>query len=77
MNENLDDLIFAKDKISYIHIANYERHVPELGKKPILERWLKMINEINYNGRVSIEAKFQDFDLEILRIKEILDIFKQ
>lgn len=77
MNENLDDLIFAKDKIAYIHIANYERHVPELSEKPILEQWLKMINEINYDGRVSIEAKFQDFDLEILRVKEILDIFKQ
>lgn len=77
MNENLDDLIFAKDKIAYIHIANYERHVSELSEKPILEQWLKMINEINYNGRVSIEAKFQDFDLEILRVKEILDIFKQ
>lgn len=76
MNETMDDLIFAKDMIAYVHIANYERGVPELNETPILKKWSKMLREINYDGRISIEAKYQDFDLEMLRFKDIFNVFK-
>ena len=76
MNEKTEDLIFAKDMIAHVHIANYDRRVPELSEIPILKEWSKMLREINYDGRISIEAKYQDFDLEMLQFKDIFKVFK-
>lgn len=77
MNETAEDLISAREVIAHVHIANPQRCVPEESEIEQLKSWSQMLNKIGYNGRISIEAKYKDFDKEMLRTSKIFEVFRQ
>lgn len=61
--ERDDGLIFAAGKLIHAHIArpNDDRLIPtEISDAPVIEKWAKMLFDINYTGGISLEGFFGD-----------------
>jgi sugar phosphate isomerase/epimerase len=63
-NEPLTNVYEHKDFISHIHVADSNRFSPGTGTYPYTE-FASYIQKANYDGRISIECNWQNFEEEI------------
>ncbi|SDN07315.1 Sugar phosphate isomerase/epimerase [Fictibacillus solisalsi] len=70
-NEPLQHLVSEKDYIRHIHVADSGRRAPGTGTYPY-ERFVSCLGEAGYNGRVSIECQWQDFEAEAGAARQFL-----
>ncbi|WP_400246740.1 sugar phosphate isomerase/epimerase family protein [Niallia sp. JL1B1071] len=62
--EPLSNLYEHKDSITHIHVADSSRFSPGTGTYPYSE-FASYIHKANYDGRISIECNWRDFEEEI------------
>jgi len=62
-NEPLDTILDNKDWLAHIHVADTGRGAPGTGHYPYAE-FVRLIHEAGYDGMVSIECRWQDFEAE-------------
>jgi sugar phosphate isomerase/epimerase len=70
-NEPLDNIVACGDLIRHIHVADSGRLAPGTGEYPYA-RFVECVRKAGYEGRVSIECKWQDFGLEVLSSEKFL-----
>ena len=64
--ESLTNISEYKNLIKHIHVADSGRLAPGTGTYPYSE-FVNQLRQSNYNGRVSIECKWNDFDSEVIQ----------
>src|SRR5690606_21284794 len=62
-NEPLKNIAIAREYIKHIHVADTGRYSPGTGIYPY-EQFTKYVEMANYNGRISIECSWNDFEIE-------------
>ncbi|WHY71865.1 sugar phosphate isomerase/epimerase family protein [Fictibacillus enclensis] len=70
-NEPLEHLASEKDYIRHIHVADTGRRAPGTGTYPY-GRFVSCLSEAGYNGRISIECQWQDFEAEAGAARQFL-----
>ncbi|KSU80371.1 Sugar phosphate isomerase/epimerase [Fictibacillus enclensis] len=70
-NEPLGHLVSEKDYIRHIHVADTGRRAPGTGTYPY-DRFVSCLSEAGYNGRISIECQWQDFEAEAGAARQFL-----
>ncbi|GGH85949.1 sugar phosphate isomerase/epimerase [Pullulanibacillus pueri] len=71
-DENLDHIVQWGDYLRHIHVADTGRMAPGTGNYPY-EVFVDKIKQANYQGRISIECKWNDFDSEVKEAKRSLE----
>jgi sugar phosphate isomerase/epimerase len=71
--EPLRNILLCKDYIKHIHVADSGRFEPGTGSYPY-EQFVHFVEEAGYDGRISIECKWNQFDVAHLR--KSLDFLK-
>lgn len=78
--EQSDGLECAAKNLLHAHLAraNPDRLMPtDEGEKPTLEKWAKMLRDIDYRGNLSLEGFFgDDFETTLALTRPLLEIFK-
>ncbi|WP_077623004.1 sugar phosphate isomerase/epimerase family protein [Sediminibacillus massiliensis] len=69
--EQLDHLVTYKDYIRHVHVADTDRQAPGKGSYPYPE-FNRSLNLAQYNGRISIESKWNDFEQELADARRFL-----
>lgn len=62
-DEPLDTILEHKDWLAHIHVADTERGAPGTGQYPYAE-FVNLLQRAGYDGMVSIECRWQDFEAE-------------
>jgi sugar phosphate isomerase/epimerase len=76
-NENLENIILAKDFIHHIHVADTGRLAPGTGSYPYTT-FVNTVKQANYQGRISIECGWNDLEKEIFASRNFLEkIFQE
>ncbi|MDN4524067.1 sugar phosphate isomerase/epimerase family protein [Fictibacillus fluitans] len=70
-NEPLEHLVSEKDYIRHIHVADSGRRAPGTGTYPY-DRFVSCLSGAGYNGRISIECQWQDFEAEAAAARQFL-----
>jgi sugar phosphate isomerase/epimerase len=70
-NEPLDNIVSCGDLIKHIHVADSGRLAPGTGEYPY-SRFVECVRKAGYEGRVSIECKWQDFSAEVVSSEKFL-----
>ncbi|WEG13799.1 sugar phosphate isomerase/epimerase [Pullulanibacillus sp. KACC 23026] len=69
--ESLSHLVAASPYLKHVHVADTGRLAPGTGQYPYHE-FVARLREANYQGRVSIECNWNDFDNEAARARQFL-----
>ncbi|KKI90063.1 xylose isomerase [Bacillus sp. SA1-12] len=69
--EPIEHLVSAKDLLKHIHVADSGRFAPGTGTYPY-KTFVHCLKEANYDGLVSIECNWKDFETEIYQTKQFL-----
>ncbi|WP_299088717.1 sugar phosphate isomerase/epimerase [uncultured Metabacillus sp.] len=69
--EPIEHLFTAKDHLKHIHVADTNRFAPGTGKYPY-ETFVHCLKQANYDGLVSIECNWKDFETEIFQTRHFL-----
>lgn len=77
-NENEEEIVKNIDSIIHAHIArpNADRTVPKVEDRSTVSRWAKCLKDTGYNGAVSIEAKYVDFESELTETVKLIELFR-
>lgn len=74
--EPLENIVQAGALLKHVHVADTGRFAPGTGIYPY-ESFVKTLHQAGYNGRVSIECNWKDFDHEMVQAQQFLRrIFK-
>lgn len=71
-NETLSNIVAYKDYLQHIHLADTDRLAPGTGNYPY-QKFTQCLKRATYNGNVSIECNWNDFEKEIFKAKEYLE----
>lgn len=71
-NEPLEHIVSYGNLIKHIHVADTERKSPGMGNYPYSE-FVDHLKQIDYQGRVSVECIWGDFEKEVLGAREYLE----
>jgi sugar phosphate isomerase/epimerase len=63
-HEPLSHIYEHKDFIKHIHVADTGRYSPGTGRYPYSD-FVNLVQQSSYNGRISIECKWNDFETEV------------
>ena len=76
--ESFEEIEFVKGLLSHIHIARGEdRGVPQKSESDKFKEFAQILNKINYNGRISVEAIYKDFENELTEAYHFFNIFRK
>jgi len=70
-NEQLENIVKAKESIKHIHVADTGRLAPGTGQYPY-EHFIDCLQRANYNQRISIECQWNDVHKELVRSRDFL-----
>src|SRR5690625_4632991 len=70
-NEPLENIVSNKNYLKHVHVADTGRMAPGTGSYPYKD-FVVCIKQANYEGRMSIECKWRDFENEIVQAREFL-----
>jgi sugar phosphate isomerase/epimerase len=70
-NEPLENIVTSKEYVKHIHVADTDRLAPGTGEYPYTE-FVDCLKQANYDGRISIECKWHDFENELVPAKQFL-----
>jgi sugar phosphate isomerase/epimerase len=62
-DEPLTNIVACKDYLEHVHVADTDRGAPGTGQYPYPE-FVRLLAEAGYDGMVSIECRWQDFEAE-------------
>ena len=76
--ESLDSVRKAKGVLVHAHLArpNADRKIPNEGDAKTLKEWRAVLDEIGYDGTISLECLFDGLE-DFLRAKPLMNIFKK
>ena len=74
-NEPDGDIINYKNELFHVHVANADRKAPTEQNIEDLKKWSELLKKINYSNKISIEARYDDFESEIETARKLLEIF--
>src|SRR5690606_772411 len=69
--EALENIIEGKDFLKHIHVADSARLAPGTGGYPY-QQFVSCLKEANYEGLVSIECRWDDFETEVYEARKFL-----
>lgn len=61
--EDMEEVRWAREHLLHIHIADEDRNPPS--RKESIKRFLALLKEIGYDGRISIESKWEDMEQQL------------
>jgi sugar phosphate isomerase/epimerase len=70
-DEALDHIVELREYVKHIHVADTGRKAPGTGNYPYA-RFSDCVKRANYNGRISIECKWDNFEKEAAHSREFL-----
>jgi sugar phosphate isomerase/epimerase len=78
VGEGVESIEKTEGLLAHVHIAraNEDRGAPNQEDVNDLEKLSKSLKKIGYEGRVSIEAAYKDFEKEIEIAYPLLEVFK-
>ncbi|MDC3416036.1 sugar phosphate isomerase/epimerase family protein [Aquibacillus salsiterrae] len=76
-NESLVNIVVSKEHIRHIHVADTGRLAPGTGHYPY-EQFVNTLSTANYDGRISIECSWDDFEREsVAALQYLRDTFSK
>ncbi|UOQ44180.1 sugar phosphate isomerase/epimerase [Halobacillus salinarum] len=69
--EALEHLVTYKNYIKHVHVADTNRRAPGTGKYPY-NKFISCLDWSNYEGRISVECKWGEFEQEVKAAGEFL-----
>lgn len=69
--EPLKNIVSSKNYLKHVHVADTDRLAPGTGNYPY-EEFVNCIKQSNYEGRISIECHWNDFENEIFQAYHFL-----
>lgn len=71
-DEPLENIVSCKEYVKHIHVADTGRLAPGTGNYPYSE-FVDCLKKADYDGRISIECKWNDFENEVVQAIKYLE----